>query len=41
VCYIIAGFVQNAWICLPLGIALMIGTLLVIRVCTKSKVKAA
>ena len=29
--YIIAGFVQNAFICLPIGIVLMIGTLLVIR----------
>lgn len=31
VTYIIAGFVQNAWIVLPIGIVLMIGTLLVIR----------
>lgn len=31
VTYIIAGFVQNAWICLPIGIVLMTGTLLVIR----------
>ena len=35
VTYVIAGFVQNAFICLPIGIVLMIGTLLVIR-----KVKA-
>ena len=31
VTYVIAGFVQNAWICLPIGILLMTGTLLVIR----------
>lgn len=34
VTYIIAGFVQNAWICLPIGIVLMTGTLLVIRAIT-------
>lgn len=31
VTYIIAGFVQSAWIALPIGIVLMIGTLIVIR----------
>ena len=31
VCYIIAGFIRNWLIVLPLGIVLMIGTLLVIR----------
>ena len=31
VMFIIAGFVQNAWICLPIGIALTIATLFVIR----------
>lgn len=31
VTYIIAGFVQSAWIALPVGIVLMVGTLLVIR----------
>ncbi len=31
VTYILAGFVPNAWIALPAGIALMIGTLLAIR----------
>ncbi|XCP86614.1 Na+/H+ antiporter NhaC family protein [Roseburia hominis] len=31
VTYIIAGFVRNAWIVLPIGIVLMIGTLFVIR----------
>ncbi|MBD5456571.1 MAG: Na+/H+ antiporter NhaC family protein [Lachnospiraceae bacterium] len=29
--YIVAGFVQNAWIALPVGIVLMLGALLVIR----------
>jgi general stress protein CsbA len=29
--YILAGFVQNAWIVLPVSLALMAGTLLVIR----------
>lgn len=31
VTYIISGFVQNAWIALPIGIVLMIGTLLVLK----------
>ena len=31
VCYIVAGFVRSWYICLPLGIALMVGTLLVVR----------
>ncbi len=31
VAYVIAGFVQNVWIVLPISIVLMIGTLLVIR----------
>jgi Na+/H+ antiporter NhaC len=31
VMYIIAGFVQNAWICLPIGIVLTIGTVVVIK----------
>ena len=34
VTYVIAGFVQNAWICLPIGIILMTGTLFVIRALT-------
>ena len=29
--YIIAGFVQSAWIALPIAIALMVITMLVIR----------
>ncbi len=35
VTYILAGFIQNAWICLPIGIVLMLGTLLVIKRVTK------
>ncbi len=35
--YIIAGFVPNAFITLPIGIVLMIGTLLVIRAIAKKK----
>ena len=31
VTYIVAGFVKSAWISLPVGIVLMVGTLLVIR----------
>ena len=31
VTYIVAGFVQTAWIALPVGIVLMLGTLFVIR----------
>ena len=34
VTYVIAGFVQNEWICLPIGIILMTGTLFVIRAIT-------
>lgn len=38
VTYIIAGFIQNAFICLPIGLALMFGTLMVIRAITKNRV---
>ena len=31
VTYVIAGFVQNPFVCLPIGIVLMIGTLVVIK----------
>ena len=31
VSYIIAGFVQSAWIALPIAIALMVATMFVIR----------
>ena len=37
VTYIIAGFIQNAFICLPIGLALMFGTLMVIRAITKNR----
>ncbi len=36
-CYIIAGFVQNWMITLPIAIALMLGTLVVIKFATRSK----
>lgn len=35
VTYIIAGFVKSAWISLPIGIVLMLGTLMVIRMKNK------
>ena len=31
VMYVIAGFVQNAWICLPIGIVLTVGTVFVLK----------
>ena len=37
VMFVIAGFVQNIWICLPLGIALTIATLFVIKALTNKK----
>jgi len=37
VMYLIAGFVPNAWICLPIGIVITVGTLLVIKAVTKKK----
>ncbi len=37
VTYIIAGFVKSAWVSLPIGIILMIGTLLVIKVLSKKE----
>ncbi len=37
VTYIIAGFVRTAWICLPIGVALMLATLFVIRWMTRRK----
>ena len=35
--YILAGFVQSAWICLPVGIVLVIGTLFCIKMAGKKK----
>ncbi|MBQ8439366.1 MAG: Na+/H+ antiporter NhaC family protein [Clostridia bacterium] len=40
VMFVISGFVQNIWICLPLGIVLTIATLFVIKMITNKK-KAA
>ena len=37
VMFTISGFVQNVWICLPLGIALTVGTLFVIKLLTQKK----
>ena len=37
VCYIFTGFIQNAWICLPLGIVVMIATLFVLKKVTATK----
>ena len=37
VMFVIAGFVQNVWICLPLGIVLTVGTLFVIKAITGKK----
>jgi len=37
VSYLIAGFVKNAWICLPIAIVLMVATLLIIKVATSKK----
>ncbi|MBQ8002739.1 MAG: Na+/H+ antiporter NhaC family protein [Clostridia bacterium] len=37
VCYLIAAFVQNAWVLLPIGVVLTIGTLFVIKAITGKK----
>ena len=37
VMFVIAGFIQNAWICLPLGIVLTIATMFVIKAITNKK----
>ena len=37
VMFVIAGFVQNAWICLPIGVVLTVATLFVIKMLTKNK----
>ena len=37
VMFVIAGFVQNIWICLPLGIVLTVATLFVIKAITKKQ----
>ncbi len=40
VSYIIAGFIKSAWICLPIGIILIIGTLFAVKVITSKKSSA-
>ena len=35
VCFVVAGYVQNAWICLPLGAVLTIGFLWIMKQRTK------
>lgn len=37
--YLVAGFTQNAWISLPVGIVLMLAVLFVIKFCIPSKEK--
>ncbi len=41
VMFVISGFVKNIYICLPLGIALTVGTLFVIKMITKKKYAAS
>ena len=41
VSYIIAGFINNVWISLPIALALMIGVLLLIKVCQRTSVTEA
>ena len=40
VMFIISGFVQQIWICLPLGIVLTVGTLFVIKMIVNKKAPA-
>ena len=40
VMFVVAGFVQNALICLALGVALTLGTLFIIKFISKDKKKA-
>ncbi len=40
VMFILAGFIQNAWICLPIGIVLTVGTVLVMKMITSRMQKA-
>ncbi len=41
VMYIIAGFVQNAWICLPIGVALTVGTVFVLKMISDKRAAKA
>ncbi|MBQ9760384.1 MAG: Na+/H+ antiporter NhaC family protein [Clostridia bacterium] len=40
VMFILAGFIQNAWICLPIGIALTVATVLVMKMISSRRQKA-
>ena len=37
VCYLVAAFVQNAWVLLPIGVVLTLGTLFVLKAVTNKK----
>ncbi|MBR3575865.1 MAG: Na+/H+ antiporter NhaC family protein, partial [Clostridia bacterium] len=37
VCYVLAAFIQSAWILLPVGIVLTLATLFIIKAITKEK----
>ncbi len=37
VCFLLAGFIQNAWIVLPIGVVLTLGTLFVVKKITSKK----
>ncbi|MBQ3110714.1 MAG: Na+/H+ antiporter NhaC family protein [Clostridia bacterium] len=37
VCYVIAAFIQNAWVLLPIGVVLTIGTLFVLKAVTNKQ----
>ena len=41
VMYIIAGFVQNAWICLPIGVAMTVGTVIVMKLISDKNAEKA
>ena len=40
ICYIIAGFVQNWMIALPIGVVIMLGTLFLLKFITRNRLKA-
>ena len=37
VCFVISGFVQSAWITLPIGVVITVGTLFFLKLCNKKK----
>lgn len=39
--FVIAGFIQNAWICLPIGIVITIAVLFVLRATVGTKTNVA